>query len=176
MARYFSRKDSSRSKPDRVDHLVDEAIRRDVGEIQALVPLEDVVADRMHQVGLAQTDAAVDEERVVGLRGDLRDGASGGMRELVRRADDEALEGVSADSWTLAGRAACPLPAADRTRTRSAPRCAAGRAPVAPRRSRRGSSCPATRETAGWEPARRGASRRVNGSESGGTRWQNCGG
>ncbi len=79
---------------DRVDHLVDEAVGRDVEDVQPLLARQDVVADRVHEVGLAEPDAAVDEERVVGLRGDLGDGAGGGMRELVRGADDEALEGV----------------------------------------------------------------------------------
>ena len=79
---------------DGVDHLVDEAIGRDVEDVEALLAGQDVVADGVHQVRLAESDAAVDEERVVGLRGDLGDGAGGGVGELVRGADDEALEGV----------------------------------------------------------------------------------
>ena len=58
---------------DRVDHLVDEAFGGDVEDVEPLLARQDVVADRMHEVGLAETHAAVDEERVVGLRGDLGD-------------------------------------------------------------------------------------------------------
>ena len=79
---------------DGVDHLVDEAVRGDVEEVQLPVARLDVVADRVHQVGLAEPHAAVDEERVVGLDGDLGHRARGGVRELVRGADHEALERV----------------------------------------------------------------------------------
>src|SRR6185436_2425239 len=47
------------------------------------------------QVRLAETDTAVDEERVVGLRRKLGDGLAGGLRELVGRADDEGIENVA---------------------------------------------------------------------------------
>ena len=55
----------------------------------------DLVADGLHQVGLAHTDAAVQEERVVGLRRTFRDRLAGGVRELVAAADDEGVEGVA---------------------------------------------------------------------------------
>jgi hypothetical protein len=48
----------------------------------------------LQQVGLAQAGVAVDEQRVVGLRGSLGDGDRRGVREPVARADDEGLEGV----------------------------------------------------------------------------------
>ncbi len=51
--------------------------------------------DRVHQVRLAETDAAVDEQRVVRPRRRLRHRAAGRMRELVRRTDDEGVEGVA---------------------------------------------------------------------------------
>ena len=57
--------------------------------------LHDVVADRVHQVRLAEPHAAVDEERVVRARRRFGDGAARGVRELVRRADDEGVEGVA---------------------------------------------------------------------------------
>ena len=44
---------------------------------------------------LAQAHAAIEEKRVVGFRGLLGDGERGGVRELVRRADDERVEGVA---------------------------------------------------------------------------------
>jgi hypothetical protein len=62
-------------EPDGVDHLVEEAIRGDVGQLEMAIAGLDVVADRVHEVRFSETDAAVDEKRVVGLRGDLGDRA-----------------------------------------------------------------------------------------------------
>ena len=53
---------------------------------------QDQVADRVHQVRLAETDAAVDEQRVVRAAGILRDLKRRRARELVALAFDEALE------------------------------------------------------------------------------------
>ena len=55
--------------------------------------LHHVLADRVHQVRLAETDTAVDEQRVVGAAGILRDLNRGGLGELVALAFDEAVEG-----------------------------------------------------------------------------------
>ena len=79
---------------DGVDHLVDEAVGGDVEQVQALLTGLDVVTDGVHEVGLAQADSAVDEERVVGLAGDLRHRPRGGVGKLVGRAHHEAVEGV----------------------------------------------------------------------------------
>ena len=53
----------------------------------------------MHQVGLAEADPAVEEERVEGDRPALGDAlghaAGGGVGELVRLADDEVVEGAA---------------------------------------------------------------------------------
>ena len=57
--------------------------------------VEDVVGDRLHEVGLAEPGVAVDEERVVDLAGRLGDGVGGGGGELVRLADDEVVERVA---------------------------------------------------------------------------------
>ena len=89
-----------------VDHLVHEPLGRDVGELQAGAVLQHVLPDRVHQVGLAETDAAVDEQRVVGARRGFGDGPAGGVGELVGRADDEGVEGVArveAPSWVASG-------------------------------------------------------------------------
>jgi hypothetical protein len=51
--------------------------------------LGDVLADGLHEVGLAEADAAVDEEGIVSAGGRLGDGEGGGMGELVVHADDE---------------------------------------------------------------------------------------
>ena len=56
--------------------------------------LEDLLADGLQQVRLAQADAAVDEERVVRLAGLLGDGDAGGVRQAVAGAGDEVLEDV----------------------------------------------------------------------------------
>jgi hypothetical protein len=52
------------------------------------------VTDRVHQVRLAQTRPAVDEERVVVIAGLIRDRLRRRVRELIARADDEVVEGV----------------------------------------------------------------------------------
>ena len=58
----------------------------------------------MQQVGLADAGRAVEEERVVGLAGQLGDGERGGVGEAVRVADDELLEGVLRVEAGLGGR------------------------------------------------------------------------
>ena len=49
----------------------------------------------MHEVSLAHTHAAVEEEGIVGLGGALSDCLRGGPRKLFSVADDESLEGVA---------------------------------------------------------------------------------
>ena len=55
--------------------------------------LTDQVADRVHQVRLAEADAAVDEQRVVGAARVLADLHRGRPGELVALAFDEGREG-----------------------------------------------------------------------------------
>ena len=55
----------------------------------------DVLADRLHQVGLAEADAAVNEKRIVGSRRRLRDRETGRVRNLVVRPDHERFERVA---------------------------------------------------------------------------------
>ena len=50
------------------------------------------VTDGVHQMGLAQTDTAVEEERIVGFGGRLRHCPAGGMREARVVADHEMLK------------------------------------------------------------------------------------
>ena len=59
------------------------------------MPLLDLVPDGLHQVGLAHADAAIEEQRVVGLRRTLGDRLAGGVGELVAAADHERVEGVA---------------------------------------------------------------------------------
>ena len=53
------------------------------------------MADRVHQMGLAQADAAVQVKRVVRAGRGLADGHRGRVGELVRRADHERFERVA---------------------------------------------------------------------------------
>ena len=53
-----------------------------------------MVSDRVHQVGLPEADAAVDEERVVAFAGTLRHRLADGVRELIAAPDDEGIERV----------------------------------------------------------------------------------
>ena len=66
---------------------VDDALARELRDHR--------VPDGVHQVGLAQTDAAVQEQRVVGVPRPLRDRQRGGMGEAIGRADDEVGERVA---------------------------------------------------------------------------------
>jgi hypothetical protein len=56
---------------------------------------EDLVADGVQEMGLAEADSAVEEEGVVAVRGPLGDGAGGGVGELVGGAADEVGESVA---------------------------------------------------------------------------------
>ena len=80
---------------DRVDELVDEQLAREIHHFGVLLFRPDVLADRLHQMRLAQSDAAVNEKRVVGLRRRLRDGETGGVRDLVVRPDHERFKSVA---------------------------------------------------------------------------------
>jgi hypothetical protein len=80
--------------PDGGDDLVDEVLARNIGERELWIPLEKIVTDGLEQMGLAEADAAVDEERVVGLGGDFGDRLRGRVGHLIRGTDHEGLEGV----------------------------------------------------------------------------------
>ena len=77
----------------RPHHVADEALRVHVGDARLRVALLDQVRDGVHQMGLAQPDAAVQEQRVVGAAGIFRDLERGGLGELVALALDEGGEG-----------------------------------------------------------------------------------
>ena len=54
----------------------------------------------MHQMRLAETHAAINEQRVVRARGRLRDRAARRMRELVGWSDDKCVEAVArVEAW-----------------------------------------------------------------------------
>ena len=60
-----------------VDEVVHEFFGRDVEDLVPRILLESEMAYRVHQVGLAQTGAAVDVERIVRFGRVLRDGGGG---------------------------------------------------------------------------------------------------
>ena len=80
--------------PQRVDHLVGEFLAGHVADGHLRLALLDLMSDGLHQVGLAHADAAVQEERVVGLGRPLRHRARRRMRKLVARADDKPVKRV----------------------------------------------------------------------------------
>ncbi len=79
---------------ERVDEVVGESLAREVDDVAVGVLLHRVVADRVHEVRLAEAHAAVEEERVVRFARSVGDSGAGRDRELVRRSDHEGIEGV----------------------------------------------------------------------------------
>jgi hypothetical protein len=79
---------------DRVDELVDEQLTRDVDHLHVFPFRPDELADGLHEMGLAQTDAAVNERGIVRARRRLRDSETGGMRNFIVRTDHERFERV----------------------------------------------------------------------------------
>ena len=92
---------------DGLDEIVGELFAGDVADPADLAVAGRRVADGLHQVRLAQAHAAVDEQRVVGFGGRLRDRQRRGMGEVVVGADDEGVERVAGFNLTsMASRAA----------------------------------------------------------------------
>ena len=77
-----------------LDELARELLDRRVAHAQPGAVALDVVADRVQQVRLADPGRAVQEERVVGLAGQLGDRQRRGVGEAVAVADHELVEGV----------------------------------------------------------------------------------
>src|SRR5262249_50765724 len=78
----------------RTDHLIDELLARDVDHLHLAVVALELPADRLHQMGLPHTYAAVQVQRVVHPRRIGGHRARRGMGELIATADHEAVEGV----------------------------------------------------------------------------------
>ena len=78
----------------RVDQFIHELFRRHVSQPDALVPFLNQVPDRMHQVCLSKTDAAVQVQGIVRYRRTLPNGERGGPCELIAGPDHERVEGV----------------------------------------------------------------------------------
>jgi hypothetical protein len=89
-------KDVSASLPDGLDELGHEGLRGDVADPGARGQGPHVIGDGEEKVRLAEADASVDEDRVVGLRWrgfGYRQGSS--VRELVAGSGDERVERVA---------------------------------------------------------------------------------
>src|SRR5882762_8508684 len=79
---------------DRVDELVDEQFTGDINNLYVFLLGPNVLPDGLHQVGLAKTNTAINEQRVVCARGRLGYSKSGSMRNFIVRADHERFERV----------------------------------------------------------------------------------
>ena len=77
----------------RVDELVRKLLGVHVANLQVGHHRQRVVADGLEQVRLTQAGVAVDKEGIEGGARGFRGGQRGGVRETVRRADDEGVEG-----------------------------------------------------------------------------------
>ena len=80
----------------RVDELVGELFARHIAHARAGLLEQRVVADRVEQMGLAQTRSAVDTQGVEVLARAFRHGERHGAREAVRIAGHEGVERVVA--------------------------------------------------------------------------------
>ena len=79
---------------DRVDEVVGQFLGADVLHLGIVEVLAHVMPDGMQEMRLSQPRIAVDHQGVVRLAGVLGDGGRCGVREAVRTADDEVVEGV----------------------------------------------------------------------------------
>ena len=79
--------------PDGLDQVLHELVRRDVADDRPRLALLDGVAHRLHQVGLAQAHAAVNEEWVVGTAGAVGHLQGSGPRQVVGLAVHEGGKG-----------------------------------------------------------------------------------
>ena len=79
------------------DDVVREVLARGVEDAVFGMLAVDIVADRVHEVRFAEADAAVYEQRVIRRGRIFRDGKGGGIREAVRFAANEGVEGILRD-------------------------------------------------------------------------------
>ncbi len=79
---------------DAVNVFVGEFLGGDVGNARAFLVPDDMLADGVEQMRLAQTNAAVKEKRIIGFAGRLGDGQGGGVGEIVVVADNERFKRV----------------------------------------------------------------------------------
>ena len=78
----------------RRDELIHEAVAGEVENPQVGLPFEHPLTYRLKQMGFAQPDPAVDEQRVVRLARLLGHGNAGRVGELIARPGDKLLEDI----------------------------------------------------------------------------------
>src|SRR5205823_9662039 len=78
-----------------VDEFVYENLTREVHHFPGFLFVPNILTDRLHQVGFAQSDSAIDKEWVIGASRRLRHGQARRMRDLIVRTDNEGLEGIA---------------------------------------------------------------------------------
>ena len=86
-----------------------ELLGRQVGDPTLRLGFADVPGDGVHQVGLAQTHTAVEEQRVEGDLGALGHAPGGGVGEFVGLADHEVLEAEALDQLLVVIRDCVPV-------------------------------------------------------------------
>jgi hypothetical protein len=79
--------------PERADKLEHEFFGGKINDPPFRIALTDGPGNRMHEVGFAEPDAAIEEERVERHRIAFSHPPRGGIGELIRFADHEILEG-----------------------------------------------------------------------------------
>ncbi len=77
----------------RPDEPIHELLGGQIDDGAAGLAFPDVPGDGVHEVGLAEADAAIQEQRIERHVLGLRHSAGGGVGELVRLAHDELIEG-----------------------------------------------------------------------------------
>src|SRR5699024_4797734 len=80
---------------DRVNDVVGEFLTVDVSHASRGIQVEDVVTDGVQEMGLAESGLPVNDQRVISLAGSFGHGHGSGMREAVRRTDDEVFEYIA---------------------------------------------------------------------------------
>ncbi len=88
---------------DAINIFVGEFFGGNVSHAGALGLVGNVLADGVKQVRFSQTDAPVEEQRVVGLARRLRHRQRGGISEVVVVADDERIKSVFRVNAQLVG-------------------------------------------------------------------------
>ena len=156
--------------------LVHEVLGGQVDDLLARTAREAPVADRLHEMRLAEARAAADEERVVLAGGLVRDPERGGVREPVRGARHEVLERVGRVQAARRAGAARRDASADRRRSGTRRRLRNGfhgcprprDAPLPRSARRRPPGC--NRRRAASSPGRRSPRASRTSAESPGTR------
>ena len=95
-----------RAGADGFDHLIDELLALDVGNLRRRIVVADGLADGEQKVRLAEAGVAVDQQGVIRLAGILRHGDGRCVGKLVARTDDEAVKRVAVHLRHFLGRRA----------------------------------------------------------------------